>query len=113
MGLPPSPILLVSFNPNLPNVWFFYGKISQLIWRHSVGGHQGGEQNAMAANGKIDIGCGTLEYTINWPKVRFSLWLPSPFNHSRRCLSSKFLPALVHDYLHQNSILMRVLLLTI
>lgn len=56
----------------------------------------------MAANGKIDIGCGMLEYTINWPKVTFFLWLPSPFNHSGRCLSTKFLPALVHDYLHQN-----------
>lgn len=56
----------------------------------------------MAANGKIDIGCGTLEYTINWPKVIFSLWLRSPFDHSGRCLSSKFLPALVQEYLHQN-----------
>lgn len=57
----------------------------------------------MAANGKIDIGCGMLEYTINWPKVIFFLWLPSPFDHSARCLSTKFLPALVHDYLRQNS----------
>lgn len=100
---------------SLPEIWVFCGKKSQLIRRHSVGGHRGGEQNAMAADGKIDIGCGTLEYTINWPKAGFSLWLPSPFDHSRLGY-----PQSSHRHWYtttyiktQNYIPMRVLLLTI